>query len=47
MYGPLVVAAAVLLSVAAVVLFLSDLGEARSRRAIDRIHQEGRGRRLP
>jgi len=46
MYGPLVVAAAVLLSVAAVVLFLFDLGEARSRRAIDRIHQEGRrGRR--
>jgi hypothetical protein len=46
MYGPLVVAAAVLLAVAAVVLYLSDLGEARSRRAIDRIFEEGRrGRR--
>jgi hypothetical protein len=47
MYGPLVVAAAVLFSMAAVALFLSDLGEARSRRAIERIHQEGRSRRLP
>jgi hypothetical protein len=46
MYGPLIAAAALLLSVAAVVLYLSDLGEARSRRAIDRIFEEGhRGRR--
>jgi hypothetical protein len=51
MYGPLVVAAAILLAVAATVLFLHDLAEARSRKAIDRIHEEGRQskhwRRLP
>jgi hypothetical protein len=42
MYGPLVAAAAILLVVAGVVLFLHDLAEARSRRALDRIHEEGR-----
>jgi uncharacterized membrane protein len=46
MYGPLiVVAAAILLSIAGLVLFLHDLAEARSRKAFDRIFQEGRRRR--
>ena len=33
MYGPLIVAAAILLSIAGLVLFLHDLAEARSRKA--------------
>jgi hypothetical protein len=45
MYGPLIVAAAILLSIAGVVLFLHDLFEARSRRAFDRIFEEGGKRR--
>jgi hypothetical protein len=45
MYGPLIVAAAVLLSIAGVVLFLHDLAQARSRKAFDRIFQEGSRRR--
>jgi hypothetical protein len=45
MYGPLIVAAAILLSVAGIVLFLHELGEARSRKAFDRIFEEGRRRR--
>jgi uncharacterized membrane protein len=45
MYGPLIVAAAILLSIAGLVLFLHDLAEARTRRAFDRIFEEGRRRR--
>ncbi len=41
MYGPLILAAAILLSIAGVVLFLHDLFEARSRKAFDRIFEEG------
>jgi hypothetical protein len=46
MYGPLIIAAAILLSVAGLVLFLHDLSEARSRKAFDRIFKEG-GKRRP
>ena len=46
MYGPLIVAAAILLSIAGIVLFLHDLSEARSRKAFDRIFKEG-GKRRP
>jgi hypothetical protein len=45
MYGPLVVAAAILLSIAGIVLFLHDLTEARARKAFDRIFEEGKRRR--
>jgi hypothetical protein len=45
MYGPLILAAAILLSIAGVVLFLHDLSEARSRKAFDRIFEEGGKRR--
>ena len=45
MYGPLIVAAAILLLVAGIVLFLHDLSEARSRQAFDRIFEEGSRRR--
>jgi hypothetical protein len=45
MYGPLLVAAAILLSIAGIVLFLHDLFEARSRKAFDRIFKEGGKRR--
>jgi hypothetical protein len=45
MYGPLIIAAAILLSVAGLVLFLHDLSEARSRKAFDRIFDEGGKRR--
>ena len=45
MYGPLVVAAAILLLIAAFVLLLHDLSEARSRKAFDRIFEEGSRRR--
>ena len=45
MYGPLVVAAAILLSIAAFVLLLHDLAEARARKAFDRIFEEGSRRR--
>jgi hypothetical protein len=45
MYGPLVVAAAILLSIAAFVLLLHDLSQARSRKAYDRIFEEGGKRR--
>jgi uncharacterized membrane protein len=45
MYGPLIVAAAILLSIAGIVLLLHDLSEARSRKAFDRIFREGRRRR--
>lgn len=42
MYGPLVIAAAILLVIACAVLYAHDLAGARSRRAIERIHKEGR-----
>ena len=45
MYGPLIIAAAILLSVAGLVLFLHDPSEARSRKAFDRIFDEGGKRR--
>ena len=45
MYGPLVVAAAILLSIAGIILFLHDLSEARARKAFDRIFEEGARRR--
>jgi hypothetical protein len=45
MYGPLIVAAAILLSVAAFVLLVHDLSQARSRKAFDRIFEEGGKRR--
>jgi uncharacterized membrane protein len=45
MYGPLIVAAAILLSIAGLVLLLHDLAQTRSRKAFDRIFQEGRRRR--
>jgi hypothetical protein len=45
MYGPLVVAAAILLSIAGIVLYLHDLSEARARKAFDRIFEEGKRRR--
>ena len=38
-------AAAILLSIAALVLFLHDLSQARSRKAFDRIFEEGSKRR--
>ena len=41
MYGPLIVAAAILLSIAGIVLFLHDLADARARKAFDRIFEEG------
>jgi uncharacterized membrane protein len=43
--GQLIVAAAILLSVAGIVLFLHELAEARARRAFDRIFEEGSRRR--
>jgi hypothetical protein len=45
MYGPLIVAAPILLSIAAFVLLLHDLSQARSRKAFDRIFEEGGKRR--
>jgi hypothetical protein len=45
MYGPLILAAAILLSIAGIVLLLHDLSEARSRKAFDRIFEEGGKRR--
>ena len=45
MNGPLVIAAAILLSIAGIVLYLHDLSEARARKAFDRIFEEGRRRR--
>jgi hypothetical protein len=45
MYGPLIVAAAILLSIAGLILFLHDLSEARARKAFDRIFEEGARRR--
>lgn len=42
MYGPLIAAAAILFTIAALVLWANDVSGARSRRAIERIHQEGR-----
>jgi hypothetical protein len=42
MYGPLIVAAAILLSIAGVVLYFHDLAEARARKAFERIFEEGR-----
>jgi hypothetical protein len=48
MYGPVVIAACVLLSVAAIVMLIHDMAAERSRKAIDRIHEEGlHQRRLP
>ena len=48
MYGPLVAAGVLLFVLAAIILWLSDVSEARSRRAMDRIREEGRrSRRLP
>jgi hypothetical protein len=45
MSGLFIVAAAILLSIAGIVLFLHDLSEARSRKAFDRIFEEGSRRR--
>ena len=45
MYGPLIISAAILLSIAGLVLFLHDLAEARSHKAFDRIFEEGSKRR--
>ena len=45
MYGPLIVAAAILLSIAGIVLYFHDLAEARARKAFERIFEEGRRRR--
>jgi hypothetical protein len=45
MYGPLIVAAAILLTIAAFVLLLHDLSQARARKAFDRIFEEGGRRR--
>jgi hypothetical protein len=45
MYGPLIAAAAIMLSIAGIVLYLHDLSEARARKAFDRIFEEGRRRR--
>jgi hypothetical protein len=45
MYGPLIVAATILLSIAGIVLYVHDLAEARARKAFDRIFEEGRRRR--
>jgi uncharacterized membrane protein len=45
MYGPLIVAAAILLSIAGIVLFLHDLAEVRARKAFDRIFEQGQRRR--
>jgi integrase len=41
MYGPVIAAAAILLVVAAIALYLHDLAEARPRKAYDRIFEEG------
>jgi hypothetical protein len=45
MSGPLVIAAAILLSIAGIVLYLHDLSEARARKAFDRIFEQGKRRR--
>jgi hypothetical protein len=45
MNGPLVLAAAILLSIAGIVLYLHDLSEARARKAFDRIFEQGKRRR--
>jgi hypothetical protein len=45
MDGPLIIAAAILLAIAGVVLYVHDLTEARARKAFDRIFEEGRRRR--
>jgi hypothetical protein len=45
MDGPLIIAAAILLSVAGIVLYVHDLAEARARKAFDRIFEEGKRRR--
>ena len=45
MNGPLIVAAAILFLIAGIVLFLHDLSEARSRKAFDRIFEQGKRRR--
>jgi hypothetical protein len=45
MNGPLVIAAAILLSIAGIVLYLPDLSEARARKAFDRIFEQGKRRR--
>jgi hypothetical protein len=45
MYGPMIVAAAILLSIAGIVLLLHDLSDARARKAFDRIFEEGGRRR--
>lgn len=49
MYGALVVAVIIAVVVLAVLHFVDDYTRAKSRRAIDRIHREGRRdkRRLP
>jgi hypothetical protein len=45
MYGPLIAVAAILLSIAGIVLYFHDLAEARARKAFDRIFEEGHRRR--
>jgi hypothetical protein len=46
MYGPLIAAAAILLVIAGVVLFLHDLQQARARKAFDALF-DGKRRRVP
>jgi hypothetical protein len=45
MDGPFIIAAAILLSVAGIVLYVHDLAQARARKAFDRIFEEGKRRR--
>jgi hypothetical protein len=45
MYGPLIVAAAILLLIAGIVLYFHDVAEVRARKAFDRIFEENRRRR--
>jgi len=45
MYGPLIAAAAIMLLIAGIVLYLHDLAEVRARKAFDRIFEENRRRR--
>jgi hypothetical protein len=45
MYGPLIVAAAIMLLIAGSVLYFHDLAEVWARKAFDRIFDENRQRR--
>lgn len=44
MYGPLIAAVIIAVVVAAVLLLADDITQAQARRAIDRIHREGRSK---